>query len=519
MALDRVRTTAGWVQGIPCGDPSFTVFKGIPYARPPIGERRWTAPEDPEPWEGIRRCDTFPPMAMQTRPLKGQFYQREWFPVELPMSEDCLYLSIWTPASVYEAPPDPDGQEVPVEPFPVMMWIHGGAFQNGYGHEQEFDGEAFCRRGVILVTVTYRLGALGFFAHPALSRRSPHAVSGNYGILDQIHALRWIRENIAAFGGDPDNVTIFGQSSGGASVRTLAVSPLARGLFHKAIIQSAGGISRGRDLSLGDAESRGVTLCQEIGRDISQLLSLTSDDFMALVLEATPWRDRVGMWRPNVDGYVLDESPGQAIAHGRHANVPYMTGSVAGDGGLGMGAPVGTKAAFEEMIRAQHGAYADRYLSLLEVQDDDSALVAQGRRSRVMPLAAPRTLAWAHVRQGRQPVYLYYFDRDVPGEDRPGAFHSSELWYVFGTLTRCWRPLTGVDYDISLAMTDYWTNFAKSGDPNGPSVPQWPAFSEERPVTMRINEKVVEAQDMSDVPLLREMEELMLEEIFETPAE
>jgi para-nitrobenzyl esterase len=512
--LDRVRTEAGWVEGMPAGNPAYTVFKGIPYARAPVGALRWQPPMPPLPWEGVRRCDAFPPQAMQGRPLYGQFYQREFFPVQEPMSEDCLYLNIWTPVSRYRpAPGTPDGER-PTR-HPVMMWIHGGAYQNGYAYEMEFDGEGFARRGIVLVTVGYRLGVFGFLAHPELSDRSPEGVSGNYGLLDLIQALRWIRDNIAAFGGDPDNVTIFGQSAGGGAVQALATSPLAHGLFHKAIVQSAGGLARrGSPFTLGEAEAGGREVSRRLGRDIPALMELPPEDLMRLMEAHVSWSDRLRWWRPTVDGWVLPESPDRAIARGMHADVPYVVGSVAGDGALFGGRPVHTKQDLEEALRGQYGPFAPRHLAALDVRTDDDVARAQETRAHMGSLLGPRTWARVHLAQGRDPLYVYHFERNMPGPDHPGAFHSSELWYVFGTIARCWRPLTGWDYDVSRAMQDYWANFATTGNPNGPGLPAWPAFSTRQPLTLRIQDDGIAAHDMGDTPLLAQVESLVMEQLL-----
>lgn len=481
MTLRTVKTQTGYVEGVPCGNPSYTVFKGIPYAQPPIGKHRWKAPIDPEPWEGVRKCDKFASISIQRKIQPGEFYQKEFFPVvDVPMSEDCLYLNVWTPAL--------NGDER----LPVMMWIHGGAYMGGYGHEMEFDGEAFCKRGVILVTINYRLGALGFFAHPELSEIDPHRVSGNYGILDQIQALKWIRQNIAAFGGDPDNVTVFGQSAGGGAVQALISSPLSKGTFHKAIIQSAGSIKTlGGDLMLAEAEKSGLDVCNRTGKSLHELMNMPAEELSDLIVQAL--MPTVGSMHrltlaPNIDGYVLPDSPGKTIAYGKNHDVSIMTGTVAGDGPL-----------FE---------------LLFNVQTDADPMRVQTTRLKAYSLLPPRAWAKAHLRMGRKPAFIYYFDRDIPGADRPGAYHSSELWYIFGTLGRCWRPMEAVDYKISLAMTDYWTQFAKNGDPNGEGLPAWPAFTAENPVTMRFNENRIEAEDMGGDPIADGILELFLEQVY-----
>lgn len=504
-----VKTQAGLVKGVPAGNPSYTVFRGVPYAKPPVGELRWQAPVDPEPWEGIRNCDTFPPTAIMNEQQAGSFYQKEFFPCPMPMSEDCLYLNIWTPSASSDAK------------LPVMMWIHGGAYMGGYSYEMEFDGEAFCRRGVILVTVTYRLGPLGFFAHPELSKRSPNKVSGNYGILDQIQALKWIKNNIAAFGGDPDNVTIFGQSAGGGSVQCLVTSPLTRGLIKRAICQSAGGINTlNGDYLLSDAEALGVSICEKLGKTSDELLEMPakelSDTIMRTVMAVAMSGGVLRLpFAPVADGYINTESPGRAIAAARHHDIDYMTGSVAGDGGLFGGFPVKTKVEFEKQLRQMYGDYADRYISLFGVRSDDDVARAVAERTKAASMLAPRTWAIAECKNGRKPAHIYYFRREMPGDDA-GAFHSSELWYIFGTLDRCWRaPLfTGGDYILSRTMTDYWTNFAKTGDPNGPGLPEWPAYSAERPVTMCFDEKGIAAENLTGDPVTDGMADLLVEKTF-----
>ncbi|MHB9033728.1 MAG: carboxylesterase/lipase family protein, partial [Anaerolineae bacterium] len=447
MVLRKANTAYGTVEGIPAGNPAYTTFKGVPFAAPPVGALRWAAPVAPQPWSGVRRCDTFPPISIQAEQREGDFYQREFFPTAVPMSEDCLYLNIWTPAGS------------PAEGLPVMAWIHGGAFMQGYSYEMEFDGEAFCKQGVILVTIGYRLGALGFMAHPELSRRGPHGVSGNYGILDCIQALRWIKENISAFGGDPGNVTVFGQSAGGAAVQAIVTSPLGEGLVHKAIVQSAGGITTiGGKYTLAQGEELGVEICRQAGTSLDGLRALPAEAVRAAAAavmsasnSAMP-RRRLGQV---VDGYVLPEAPGSLVAAGKHLAIPYMTGSVAGDGGMFAGRTVESVADFEQSVRAQYGADAERYLALFDVHSEADLAAVQVARKKAASLLGPRGWARAHQRQGRQGPYIYYFDRDIPGEDHPGAFHSSELWYIFGTLARCWRPMQAVDYGISLQMTAY----------------------------------------------------------------
>jgi len=420
MALLTANTKFGAVSGVPGGYTGYSVFKGIPYAAPPINELRWAAPVDSASWDGVRACDKFSATAIQNKQNPGDFYQKEFFPVQEPMSEDCLYLNVWTPA------------ESDTEKLPVMVWIHGGAFIAGFGHEMEFDGEAFCKRGVILVTINYRLGCMGYFAHPELSKQNEKGVSGNYGLLDQIQALKWVKENIKAFGGDADNLTVFGQSAGGGSVISLCTSPLAEGLINKAIIQSAGGIKTlGGLFTLKDAEEFGSRVVEHSGLSWEEFSTLSADEVFTKVSAATAAMFEgkfILRLLPCMDGYVLPDDPGAAIESGKHHAIPYMAGWVSGD----------------ENFFGDHS-----------------------------------NIDWLKLKNGDNPVYIYRFDHDVPGND--GAFHSSELWYIFATLQRCWRPMRGKDYDLSLRMTDYWTSFAKTANPNCGDWEVWPEYTTQKP--------------------------------------
>jgi len=424
MALLSAQTLFGAVSGIPCGYAGYTVFKGIPYASPPVGELRWKAPINPTPWSGAKVCDKFPAISVQAGNPSGSFYQKEYYPTQPQMSEDCLYLNVWTPAESVEAN------------LPVMVWIHGGGYMLGYGHEISIDGEAFCKRGVILVTINYRLGAMGFFAHPELSKGNDKDVSGNYGILDQIHALKWVNQNIGAFGGDSKKVTVFGQSAGGGSVLSLCASPMTKGLIHKAIIMSAGGIGSTGPmgaLTLADAEKYGASIVEHSGLPFEDFNKLSAEEILDKTMEYASSQSGGPFprgLRPCTDGYVLPNDAGKVIENGQHLAIPYMTGWVAGD----------------ESFFGSH-----------------------------------EEVRWISLKNGDNPLYVYRFNQDVPGDDNAGAFHGSELWYIFGTLMRCWRPMRGSDYEFSFRMTDYWTSFAKDGKPKSNDMVEWPEYTNENP--------------------------------------
>ena len=407
----------GQIQGVQSQTKGVIVYKGIPYAAPPTGSLRWREPQPVTPWEGVLISDKFGPAAIQNDQVPGSFYHKEFFADGDPeRSEDCLYLNIWTPATG-----NPDKK------LPVAIWIHGGAYTQGFGHEIEFDGEAWAKRGVILVTINYRLGIYGFLAHPLLSAESPHHVSGNYGIFDQLAAIRWIKRNISKFGGDSDNLTVFGQSAGAGSVQALVASPLTVGLIQKAIIQSGGGL-RGLGLgsSLESAEKSGQAFFDAAGLiTLEQMRAATVEDIRTMQSEAATERRGVRT-SPIVDGYLSTGTFSDVTIADKLPKIPYMIGYTANDMGN-----------MRESI-------ADFSLKL-------EAL-------------------------GRNGAYCYLFARPAPG-DEAGAFHSSELWYIFGTLDRAWRPYTDADRQLSEKMIDYWTNFAKNGDPNGAGLPEWKPYT------------------------------------------
>lgn len=392
---------------------------------------RWKQPQPVEPWEGVRLCDSFGPISLQSGQTEGSFYWKEFYQADEPeKSEDCLYLNVWTPAA---------GKEE--ANLPVMLWIHGGAFMNGYGSEIEFDGEAYAKKGVILVTINYRLGMCGFLSHPLLTAENNGKGSGNYGLFDQLAALRWVKNNIKAFGGNPDNITLFGQSAGAGSVQALISSPLTKGMIQRAIIQSGGGLGGiiGAKTRT-DAEAEGQAMWEAAGfTTLEQMRSCSADNFQDILAGYMRQQQRfMGLpYGPNIDGQLLEAAPDEVALAGKAPNIPYLIGYVSED----IAPEVMKKAAVDWSL-------------LLE-------------------------------EQGKNPAYVYCFSHDLPGEDMPsdsisgvfgnmkGAFHSSELWYVFGTLGKCWRPMEKADYELSERMISYWTNFAKTGNPNGKDLPEW----------------------------------------------
>lgn len=494
-----IRISSGWIRGLAGNYPAFTVFKGIPFAKPPVGDLRWKAPVAPEPWDGVLDCFRFRSPCTQIPLPQESLYQKEFFPVPEESSEDCLYLSVWTPSRAFD----------PADKLPVMVWYHGGAYIQGYDHEPEFDGEAFNRNGVILVTVPYRLGVFGYLAHPGLSAENG-GVSGNYALLDQIFALQWVQENIAKFGGDPDNVTIFGQSAGGGSVQAICASPLAKGLFHKAIIMSANALQTlGRTVSLEHAEAFGEGYGRFLGKTLQEMRAMSAD---ALLYTASSYVSQcenaapLGLrFLPNVDGRVLTDDPGRMFASGAIGDYPFMMGSVSGDSSLFGFPEIGSFAQFREMLSLRYFEHTDECLAALGVHDDASLVAGAAERAQASAICASEAFAVNRARLGHTPVYTYHFNRDIPGEDHPGAFHSSELWYVFGTIHRCHRPFTGVDFDLSRAMNQYWCNFAKHGDPNGDGLPAWTPHTPESPCHMVFNEHEIACHRAEENPTLARM--------------
>lgn len=494
-----VSVKAGQLQGV--NQKGIFVFKGVPFAAPPVGERRWRPPQPVESWIGVRPAAKFGPTAYQRGTgfntfidtlIDGQgwgFARREGVKLLLKVapkpkaSEDCLYLNVRAPTLDSQAK------------LPVMVWIHGGDHQDGAGSEVFYDSNALAGNGVVAVTINYRLGLLGYFAHPELMAESEQGVAGNYGTLDQIAALRWVQENIAAFGGDPDNVTVFGESAGGESVIHMLTSPLARGLFHKAIAQSAANAGQMIHLkrpflthpaavqsSLAFAAKAGVT-----GRNqLAQLRQLSADALYQVVRQ----NEELSGFYPVIDGYVLPTSPFVAFQHGQQANVPLLIGSNADEATLlypllpsplpeyqHQPLPANEMPAF---MREAFGADLDELVQLypgLEKRNPQSEISFLGD---LMFGAKARFYAECAARQD-QPTFLYFFTRVPPSpKQTAGAFHAAEISFVHGSSNPI-LPLSPADLILSATMMGYWTQFAKTGDPNGGNRPQWEPFDPAQP--------------------------------------
>lgn len=469
-----VKIENGTARGIPAADPGIISFKGIPFAAPPVGKLRWRAPQPAKNWDGMLDAYQFAPIAMQEKPGGG--YSHEWnVDPEIAMSEDCLYLNVWTPAKSAD------------EKLPVYVWYFGGGLQMGNPAEMEFDGERLARRGIVVVTLNYRLNAFGFLSHPELTAESPDAPA-NFGHLDQQFGTRWVKRNISAFGGDPDNITIGGQSAGGMSVCAQLVSPQNEGLFQKAIIQS--GIFKSPYGRV--AMQYNLAQSEEMGRKFFELLGVKTLA-EARALSAGYIRDKSlefnVFWGTVDDGKFQIGKYEDAIIKKRWP-VPILLGRTADE--FIMKPMIKSVGEFKSMIKC----YGDKAQRILELCHADEGVEAIEKYAAVNETeVAVHSLCVAEDRAGKNiPKYYYQFGASIPGYDNPGAFHSSDLWFFFETLAKSWRPFNGKHYDLARIMCNYWANFIKTGNPNGDDadgtpMPEWPVNTEKKPYVMYLNEE------------------------------
>ena len=474
--LRQVKTENGWVRGIEAADPRITAFKGVPFAAPPVGKNRWRAPQPCENWAGIRDCSRFAPISMQWIPgLGDDIYCREWHvDPDIPMSEDCLYLNIWTNAKKAD------------EKMPVLVWFFGGGLQCGYTAEMEFDGERIARRGIVVVTVNYRVGALGFLTHPEITEEAPDAPA-NFGNLDQQAGLRWVQRNIAAFGGDPAKVTIAGQSAGGGSVMSQLACPDNKGLFRNTAVMSAMIFDPymrreiGRPELLKDAEKKGEDFFGFLG--VQTLKEARGMDAVKLQRSYEKYMEsHVPFFTVQDDRFCIGD-PIALYRAGKCVDTVMMAGNTGGEFLNTIDAA--DEAGLKEEAERLFGDKADTFLAIQESRQKTEGLgyaAASGIECTVKGTLSDI------AKSGRK-GYVYCFDPDIPGWDEPGTFHSSDLWFWFETLAKCWRPFVGRHYDLARQMCDYFCNFIKTGNPNGKdlngeTLPKWGAWTEETPCTM-----------------------------------
>ncbi len=460
-------------------------FKGIPFAQPPVGNLRWREPQPLENWSGIRNADHFGPRCVQ-RTAPGADY---WFRSN-GMSEDCLYLNVWTPAKSDR------------ERLPVLVYIFGGGFQNGDGSEPRYDGENMARHGIVAVSVNYRTNIFGFFVHPELVAESPHHAAGNYGLLDQVAALQWVQKNIAAFGGDPKHVTVAGESAGSISVSALMASPLSRDLMAAAIGESGAMIATLPPQPLVEAEQKGAKFAADAGAaNLAALRAMSADQVQEAVSKIHELR-----FSTTLDGYFLPKPLTEIYEAGQQAKIPLLAGTNTQEGAaravLGDG-----DATPETLAAAIRKLYGDKAGPILKAY---AATTPEGVYEAATHLASARFIAYGtwkwtelHMKTGGQPVYRYLYARPrpaflgTPGQSQPaagqragrgarppagplGAVHSAEIQYAMGNLDLdkryAWQP---ADYAVSKLMQAYFVNFIKTGNPNGPGLPEWPTYSPE----------------------------------------
>jgi para-nitrobenzyl esterase len=469
-----VRTDAGPVQGTV--ENGITIYKEIPFAAPPLGDLRWRAPKPATPWKNVLQADKFAPACMQV-PIVMPALGLD----ALTVSEDCLYLNVWTPA------------KTPKDKLAVMVWIYGGGFTIGGTSLAQYDGRNLAKKGVVLVSIAYRLGALGFLASPELSaEQGGH--SGNYGLMDQIAGLQWVKKNIAAFGGDPGRVTIFGESAGGIAVSMLAASPLAKGLFTGAISESGGNFGPEKHaneggtnmVSLATAEKNGTAYLSKLGvTSISDARKKSAEEILKNSNSALG-----GAW-PIFDGYVLLGDQYKLYQAGKYNDTPVLIGSNADEGALFV--PSIKSDVYQMNIKTGYGDYADKIFAAYPGDADANALRSARDMFRDATFAWP-TWAWARLQSktGKGKVYVYYFSHRPPYPNAPqfkdwGAAHGGEISFVFGNFSAA-MPAGAADQAVSEEVSTYWTNFAKTGDPNGAGLPPWPAFTDANQQVMNLND-------------------------------
>ena len=471
--LTRIKLDSGQVQGVVEND--VVSFKGIPFAAPPVGALRWRPPQAPQGWSGVRKADGYGPDCMQIP------FPSDAAPLGVKPAEDCLYVNVWLPSK------PPQGK------LPVFVWIYGGGFVNGGSSPAVYDGSAFARQGVAFVSFNYRLGRFGFFAHPALTAEQPAGPLGNYAIMDQVAALKWVQRNIAAFGGDPHNVTICGESAGGISVHILMTSPAATGLFNKAIVQSGGGrasIFRDRSLSGGpeSAEALGVAFASKEGIEgqgadaLSKLRALPADE-LAKGLNLASMEDSTYVGGPIVDGTIITANPSQLYAAGKGARVPLLVGATSQDIGFMQAKSI------DELLK-QFGSDAEKARAAYGVHDsDDVRFVAFRMGGDQMMIEPARYIARTLAARG-QPVYEFRFSyvaESIRGQfgGVMGAMHASDIPFAFDTVAAKYgKELTSGDDAAARAMSAYWVAFTKTGKPEVPGQPAWPAYDPQTDIIM-----------------------------------
>ncbi|MEK4272365.1 carboxylesterase/lipase family protein [Paenibacillus sp. FSL R7-0026] len=494
--LRMVTVEHGQLQGLPAADPRITSFKGIPFAAPPVGENRWRAPQPQSYWEGVLQAFDFAPISMQAPTVidDNNIYTREWaVDPDLPMDEDCLYLNVWTPAKRTD------------EKLPVFVWYFGGGLQVGHTAEMEFDGERIARRGIVVVTINYRLNAFGFLCHPEISAESPHAPA-NFGHLDQQAGTQWVKRNIAAFGGDPDQITIGGQSAGGGSVLSQMTSPQNKGLFQRAVIMSGVATELYPNVrvpsvrsTLRDAEQAGVEFFGFLG--VSSLAEARQLDAEYLRDKALEYKS---FWGTVIDEQFCAGDPFTRFVQQEREAIPVMLGHTSSE--FWTRPAAANLEELKQMAVELFGEDAPAFLQLCEADTGQIEHALQQASVRMIQHAILLAIRANSGHLSETPLYYYNFDAEIPGWDQPGTFHSVDLWFFFETLAKCWRPFTGKHYDLARQMCNYLSNFIATGDPNGSdstgkTMPHWIPCTTEQPYLMEFGDQA-QLQQAEPGPML-----------------
>lgn len=451
------QTKYGKVEGLK--EDNISIYKGIPFAEPPVGEFRWKAPQPPASWKGVKKCTAFSASPFQPTPVPFQCWTEEFIAPPSPLSEDCLYLNIWT------------GAVSSNEKRPVLVWIYGGGFNSGSAACDIYDGKEYAKNGIVFVSINYRVGALGFMAHPELTQEGIGS-SGNYGLMDQVAALKWVHENISGFGGDPSTVTIAGQSAGAMSVNALMASPLAKGLFRRAISESGGLFGALRSSTLADGERTGMALQEKSGaKTLEALRAMPADSILRYTQGSGALR-----FGPIRDGIFLPVDLDQALKQGKVNQVDFLSGWVTGDGTL-FGTPKISPDDFIRQINDRYGKKGEKLLELLPHGTAEQAAASQLKLNLIsFAVLSPHQF----LKYNSKPGYIYEFSHvpaDKPGFPNYGAFHTSEVPYALHTLHLWKRPWQPLDLAIENNMSTYWINFIRSGNPNGPNLPEWKPYN------------------------------------------
>jgi para-nitrobenzyl esterase len=486
---EPIQVEGGQISGTPGWGWGVREYLGIPFAAPPIGDLRWRPPQPVIAWQGVRAADRFAAACMQRQQNANS---SSWNRGLINTSEDCLYLNVWTPASSS------------ADRLPVFVWIYGGGGVSGSTAEPIYDGNALAKKGVVVVSMNYRVNIFGWFAHPELTRESPHHASGNYGSLDQLAGIQWVRRNIAQFGGDPNKITIFGESGGSRSVNFLAASPSLKGLVRGAIAESH--TTFGRMLTLSEAEANGVQLAEAIGKpSLARLRAATAEELLEASIKYPQ-----GLNGAIVDGWFLPQDLYTTYAQGKQNEIPLITGATNDEGGNiaapsapttgrgGRGSAPDSLATYVAWAKRTFGDKADRLLQLYPARDDAQARQAYHDVNRDINFAGHRTWAKLQSTTGKAPAWIYIFSHVPPhpagNGNNPapaiGAVHFSEVIYVFDNLRMKDYPWTAMDHRVADTLSTYWTNFAKTGNPNGPGLVNWPVYNPKDEFWLNIGDTV-----------------------------